>query len=737
MRLLYLYTRFYGMHGSPILYRGFPSWSINFSMDRHFKFVPGTGELSEPQEGQFVPKVPQGFWGERIYNATAFVSSNGGGKSTIIQYMIFLLADLEQNLQNPKRTAKDDWVIVFGIDKNIIALQNKSILAKEPCPTIHSNGGIICYVCGKQNDDMLSRVQLHLRRTKLLYLSNVLSKADEMFQTSWLIRSTDRTKRFLFDTSICAMMHKAEQDSVKGDDVLQMFFTQEQERMFHFLTSSEQRLLLRKLRKMNCPVPVPQKLIVYINRMYISEDSDLSEDLDQWERLAFPRSWENVWAPRDNTPALRVERLIFNLCCGAVAGCLKHFVSSYGMSDLLYRFRISSTVEVFLAPSSDNDRVLCEEFLNLLDKMQALLLEGHFSAKQTHEEVQHNYKNTLAWRVTLCKDYIKFLCSQQTRTALSKHLPPPDSMDWRLKQLGEHVRLNFIVELDAALDEEAKSSQPVWFIEFYQQYLKACGSTPYLTLDWGLSSGEENLLKMFTNLQEVLCPAGHQKRIICNAKGEIEDGVFECITLWLFLDEADLTYHPEWQRQFMAILTTFLQEVYPSEICREMQIFLSTHSPLMLGDFPSRCVAYLRYCDKDGTKYVDDSGCVDTFGENLFTLLHSSFYLRNGEIGEIAKKKIQNVIDFLTKTHKQLEAGRLEDAARTDACRELQRHQDETVALLADGPIKTKLRLELNHLEEQLISSRSSREYLIQALEAKLRHLKGEERPCDSDQTVQ
>lgn len=730
MRLLYLYAKFYGMQGFPILYRGFPSWSINFSADRHFDFAPGTGELSEPQDGRFIPRMPQGFWGERIYNATAFVSNNGGGKSTIMQYMIFLMADLEQNLPNPKRTAKDDWVIVFGIDKDTIVLQNKSILAKEPCPTIHSNGGVICSVCGKQDDAILSRVQQHLRRTKLVYLSNVLGRADEIFQTNWLICGTDRTKRFLFDASTCAMMHQAEQDSLKAGDVLQTFFVQEQERMFNFLTSSEQRLLLRKLRKMNYPVPIPQKLTVYINRMYVPEDPALSEDMDQWERLAFPRSWENVWAPQDYTPTLRVERLIFDLCCGAVAGCLKHFASSYSLRDWFSMFRKSNAVvEVSSVPSSDKGRVICEEFLNSLDKMQTLLLEGHFPQKRAHEAARHNYKNALTWRVTLCQDYIKFLCSQQTRTALSQHLPPPDPMDRRLKQLGEHVRLNFIVALDAALDEEAQSSQPAWFIDFYQQYLKACDSTPYLTLDWGLSSGEENLLKMFTNLQEVLCPAGHSQKIICNAKGRVEDGVFECITLWLFLDEADLTYHPEWQRQFMAVLTAFLQEVYPSEICREMQIFLSTHSPLMLGDFPSRCVAYLRCRAEDGTKYVDDSGYVDTFGENLFTLLHSSFYLRNGEIGEIAKQKIQNVIDFLTRTQEQLEVGKLEDAAKEDACRELQRHRDETVILLADGPIKAKLRLELNHLEEQLISSRSSREYFIQALEAKLRYLKGEEGP--------
>jgi len=720
LRLLYLYTKFYDVQGSPSLYRGFPFWSINFSADRHFNFTPETGELSEPQGSQFIPEVPRGFWGERIYNATAFVSNNGGGKSTIMQYMILLLADLEQNLPSPKRIA-EDWVIVFGIDdRTTIALQNKSLLAKTPCATIHSSGKVICSGCGQQNDPAVSRVQQYLRRTKLLYLSNVLGKTDQMFQAGWLTRSADRTKRFLFDASTCAMMHQAEQDSLTAGDVQQMFFTQEQERMFHFLTSPEQISLLRKLRQMNYPVPVPRLLTVYINTMYVPES------MYHWECLAFPQSWGNIRASQDHTPTLQVERIIFDLCCGVVAGCLKQFYHSDFPEVWSSLFGKLDPAEASSESGDDTGCVVCEEFLDLLDKLRTLLPKEHSSSKQVHKAVQREIETALSWHIRLCQDFIRFLCSQRSRTALAQYLPTADPIEQRFMQLGEQVRSKFIVALDTVLLEDAQDGQPAWFITFYQQYLKVCGSTPYLTLDWGLSSGEENLLKMFTNLWEVCCPAGHGKKIICNAKGRVDDGVCQCITVWLFLDEADLTYHPEWQRQFMATLTAFLREVYPLEMCREMQIFLSTHSPLMLGDFPSRCTAYLRR-HEDGTRYVDDSGRVDTFGENLFALLHSGFYLQNGEVGEIAKQKVQTVIDFLTKTQEKLETGELEDAA--DACRELQRHQDETVALLADGPIKAKLRLDLKRLEDQLISNTNSRDSLIQALEAKLRHLKGEEEP--------
>lgn len=107
----------------------------------------------------------------------------------------------------------------------------------------------------------------------------------------------------------------------------------------------------------------------------------------------------------------------------------------------------------------------------------------------------------------------------------------------------------------------------------------------------------------------------------------------------MFMDEADLTYHPEWQRRFVSILTAFIQEIYPKECCREVQIILSTHSPLLLGDMPSRNVIYLKKDEKTGITQTDGRGRIETFGQNIHLILRDSFFLSDGTIGEFAGKR--------------------------------------------------------------------------------------------------
>lgn len=125
----------------------------------------------------------------------------------------------------------------------------------------------------------------------------------------------------------------------------------------------------------------------------------------------------------------------------------------------------------------------------------------------------------------------------------------------------------------------------------------------------------------------------------------------DCDSVILFIDEADLTYHPEWQRQFISIITEFLPRIFTDPYyagsgsgCKDIQIILSTHSPLILGDFPAASVTYLRR-QEDGTNQIDNCRQVITFGENLYTILRDSFYLKNGAVGEFARRKIEQVLN--------------------------------------------------------------------------------------------
>ena len=100
------------------------------------------------------------------------------------------------------------------------------------------------------------------------------------------------------------------------------------------------------------------------------------------------------------------------------------------------------------------------------------------------------------------------------------------------------------------------------------------------------------------------------------------------------IDEADLTYHPEWQRQFISILTAFLPKVYQAPL--QMQVVLSTHSPIILSDIP-----------KENIMYLEEGHEKETFGQNIHTIFADSFTLKKtSTIGQFASKKIKAASDF-------------------------------------------------------------------------------------------
>ena len=162
---------------------------------------------------------------------------------------------------------------------------------------------------------------------------------------------------------------------------------------------------------------------------------------------------------------------------------------------------------------------------------------------------------------------------------------------------GGMEKLRFTVSLDDAQ----------WFSGFLQKYRYTCNPHYYLDFGWGLSSGENNLLRLFTSLYYIF------ERDYANEKnGDYQiynydktHGRTACDSVILIMDESDLTYHPEWQRRFLSVITAFLQEIYPAQCCREMQILLSTHSPLLLGDMPRDNVVYLRADEKTGMTQAD------------------------------------------------------------------------------------------------------------------------------------
>lgn len=172
--------------------------------------------------------------------------------------------------------------------------------------------------------------------------------------------------------------------------------------------------------------------------------------------------------------------------------------------------------------------------------------------------------------------------------------------------------------------------------EIIMQLLKFYDKTnfpyPYFSFNFGLSTGEFNFLNIFANIHIALTEQN------LTATGELD-----CTNVLLFFDEADLSLHPKWQREYVNWITMFVSSC--AQKCK-VQVIIATHSPIMLSDFPMDNVLYL-YEGKTISR-LSTQRKNSTFGNNIHTLFLDSFFLNDiGTMGAFAQKKINKILVML------------------------------------------------------------------------------------------
>lgn len=106
----------------------------------------------------------------------------------------------------------------------------------------------------------------------------------------------------------------------------------------------------------------------------------------------------------------------------------------------------------------------------------------------------------------------------------------------------------------------------------------------------------------------------------------------------LILDEVEICFHPEYQRRFVNELLGYIKRLYMNRWA-SYNIMIATHSPFVLSDIPQGNILYL----EDG-KMADSNDFKNPFAANICDILYQSFFLKNGFVGEFARKKINNMI---------------------------------------------------------------------------------------------
>lgn len=145
-----------------------------------------------------------------------------------------------------------------------------------------------------------------------------------------------------------------------------------------------------------------------------------------------------------------------------------------------------------------------------------------------------------------------------------------------------------------------------------------------------LSSGERqfvfsvsSIIYHLTNLKSVLT----------------ENPKYHCFHI--IIDEVEICFHPEYQRIFISKLLEMLARLRMNEGCR-LSIWVVTHSPFILSDFPQCNIMYM-----ENGEQIDTRGIINPFGANINDILKQNFFLEQGFMGEFARNCTKSLIHYL------------------------------------------------------------------------------------------
>lgn len=189
------------------------------------------------------------------------------------------------------------------------------------------------------------------------------------------------------------------------------------------------------------------------------------------------------------------------------------------------------------------------------------------------------------------------------------------------------------------------------------------------------SSGEEGFVNLFAYIEEAVAKL-NIKGILLGTKVDVV----------LLIDEIDCYFHPVWQKKAIQFLLDWLNELY--KYCR-FQIVVTSHSPIILSDFMREQVIKLTVENNKCAIQQDDE---ETFGANIAKLYYDTFFMNNGQIGEFAKSRISEAIDFVHASDKSYTPEYIKDLQKVKYI----------IAHIGDEFMQRKLGMELIMKDDQI-----------------------------------
>jgi len=184
--------------------------------------------------------------------------------------------------------------------------------------------------------------------------------------------------------------------------------------------------------------------------------------------------------------------------------------------------------------------------------------------------------------------------------------------------------------------------------EFFEKYKQCISTVDFLSFSWGLSSGETLLLNQFGKLMHLLKKNPNGSFYL----PEDQSSTVPAKNAVIMLDEAEVAFHPEWQRIYFEQFLKFVEKNI-AKSGTHVQIIIATHSPIMLSDIPRQNTLLLK---KDGAGKIipkKSEECKETFAANIFSLYQNSFFIDDTGIGAFAKNRLEDIVKAIHKNNQK------------------------------------------------------------------------------------
>lgn len=441
----------------------------------------------------------------------------------------------------------------------------------------YENIKVDCKVCSI--DIKMDQSYREFRKYKMAYFTNALSMNDYAC----------KRYGYVYDASVGGLIRDSYSEKIemhyidKNKNVILNYFETEIEKMINFLYSD--------IDKIDIPFHLPQQLTIKINDYNVNE----KYITDQLVKI------------REKNKGLQ-----------EVIGMSEISFSKY--TDYIFRFFGNNWISLLVVNLLLNIfKELCIPQTSAENKDKKI--KGFYQVLECFDKQEKETENNIF-------DWINQIMNNIADTIDNK-----GECISNYKQVVDLIKENktIFTSKKEKISLRIKDNEKL-ITKLLRYYNKTNFSYPYLTFDFGLSTGEFNFLNIFANIHKAL-----------STNNNTVMGDEKCTNVLLYFDEADLSLHPKWQQKYVDWITRFASSCVDK--CK-LQIMIATHSPIMLSDIPKDNVLYLQ--DNKITSHLNLEKNIRTFGNNIHTLFLNSFFLKDeGTMGTFAEKKINHILNLL------------------------------------------------------------------------------------------